>query len=275
MGELPAIWQLELLKRTTGKRRTRAPEAIEASGARPLFVSAFAVAALGLVMAGFDDETATPDAAPVAVPGSAGALPVSEPNEPPAERRRAEQWDGDFIAWVARKYRYLLADTDSTDGRLMQLLLERENVVSDRDPALARIENELRALLPAVHYETFQLLKNSDEEQHHLLEYAGGISGVTPLTAQQQRVILEIKLRHKQAYEAALRQSGVHRETLSTAEREYAHRAVASAISAYRNGYLQEVKQMLEDEQYILLGNYESTEFERELQRLQMAINAK
>lgn len=185
----------------------------------------------------------------------------------------AAAWDSDFVAWVERKYQYLLAD--ARHPGLMQLLLEREHIASLDDPAVVRIENALRALLPANHYATFTLLKDSDEEQHHLLEYAGGISDAMPLTAQQQRAVLEVKLRHKQAYEATLARSGLDRGALSIAEREYAHRALAAALSAYRNDYLQEVRNVLEEEQYVLLSNYENTEFNRALEQLQMAINAK
>jgi hypothetical protein len=273
VGELPAIGQLELLKRATGKRVTRAPEVAEASGARPFVIAALVVAAFGLVVGRFDEQVESPRTPVAAVPTIAEDLPRSPAlvqRAASVDAKSAEQWDSDFVAWVERKYQYLLADVGPLRAKLMPLLLGREN-----DPDLARIEDEIRALLPAAHYATFQLLRESDEEQHHLLEFAGGVSNVTPLTAQQQRAVLEIKLRHKQAYDAAVRQSGLQRIALSTAERAYAHGAVASALRAYRTDYLQEVRQLLDDEQYVLLSNYESTEFDRELQRLQRAINAK
>jgi hypothetical protein len=283
VGELPAVRQLELLKGTTRKRASRAPEVAEASGARVFIVAAFVVAALGLVMAGFDEQPTMPDAAVAS--HSPRTLQAASPSVRVANAidvSSAAEWDRDFVAWVRKKYRYLLADSGSLEARLLPLLLERENVASlidphrrDSDPALLRIEGELRALLPAAGLATFRLLEDSDEEQHHLLEFSGGVSNVKPLTAQQQRAVLEIKLRHRQAYDTTLRQSGFYRAALSTAERDYAHRAVAAALSAYRNDYLQDVRQMLDDEQYVLLSNYESTEFDRELQRLQMAINAK
>jgi hypothetical protein len=253
---------------------------MEASGARPFVAAAFVVAALGLVVGRFGEQAGSPATALNAAPESAPELPRPRPlmqRTDPADASSAARWDGDFVAWVERKYQYLLADVGPLRARLLPLLLERENVasLSGSDSEVAGIENQIRALLPAAHYATFRLLGDSDEEQHHLLEFAGGVSNVTPLTARQQRAVLEIKLRHKQAYDAVVKQSGLQRDTLSTAEREYAHRTVASALSTYRTDYLQEVRQMLEDEQYILLSNYESTEFDRELQRLQMAINAK
>jgi hypothetical protein len=259
---------------------TRAPGAMEASGARAFVAAAFVVAALGLVVGRFGEQVERPATALNAVPESSPDPPPSPPlmqRVDPVDASSAARWDSDFVTWVERKYQYLLADVGSLRGKLLPLLLERENVasLSGSDSGVLSIENQIRALLPAAHYLSFRLLENSEEEQHHLLEFAGGVSNVTPLTAQQQRAVLEIKLRHRQAYDAVVRQSGLQRETLSAAEREYAHRTVASALSTYRSDYLQEVRQMLADEQYILLSNYETTEFDRELQRLQMAINAK
>jgi hypothetical protein len=273
---------------------TRAPGATRASGAR-LYRHAMICALVGASLV----STATWFDAPVE---SAGAVRNVGENSSraPLKPRDAEQvanpvnanspeslstWDGDFVSWVERKYRYLLADTASTEverKKLMQLLLEREHVASlldsrrrTVDPAVLRIDSELRALLPAADFADFQLLEDSDEEQHHLLDYAGGVSNAAPLTAQQERAILEIKLRHKQAYEVALLQAGLERDRLSVAEREYAHGAIAAALRAYRNDYLQEVRNVLGEEQYVLLSNYETTEFNRELERLQRAINAK
>lgn len=254
-------------------------------------VCAFVAAALTLAVALFDEQVESPSAVPNVGRDSSRAF--SEPrdsarNANPADASQRDQsstWDSDFVAWVEHKYRYLLADASLTEAgrtKLVQLLLEREHIASlidsrlrDGDPAVVRIENELRALLPAVHYATARLLEDSDEEQHHLSEYAGGISNATPLTARQERAVLEVRLRHKQAFQVALAQSGLERETLSVAEREYAHGAIAAALRVYRNDYLQEVRNVLGEEQYVLLSNYETTEFDRELEKLQMAINAK
>jgi hypothetical protein len=246
-------------------------------------VCAFAVAALSLAVTLFDEPVEFASAVLNVREDSSRALlpaPDSERVANPADASPPHSfstWDSDFVAWVKHKYRYLPADK-----KVLQLLLEREHIASLIDPrrragepAVARIESELRALLSAADYSTFRLLQDSDEEQHHLQEYAGGISNATPLTAQQERDVLEVKLRHKQAFEAALVQSGLERDTLSVAEREYTHGVVAAALRAYRNDYLQEVRNLLGEEQYILLSNYETTEFNRELERLQMAINAK
>jgi hypothetical protein len=117
--------------------------------------------------------------------------------------------------------------------------------------------------------------KDTAVERRHLAEYVRGIRNFAPVSAEQERAILQAKLRHKAAYETVLRDSGFQRETLSTAEREYAHRLVARALNDYKENFLLEVKPVLNDEQFTLLSNYEATEFRRELERLQTEINAK
>jgi hypothetical protein len=298
MGELHAIRQQQLLNGTKRRRVMRAPEASRASGARvylrrgPAIVSVCVVAALALTAVLPGEQVEVPGMASHAIPDSPPAVvkraPTAQfasPSDSSPPPRAAVEWDDDFVAWVKRKYRYLLAEASllpKEHARLMQLLMEREDAVSlldpsrrDSDSEVLRIETGLRALLTPAQFATFRLLEDSDEEQHHLLEYTGGVSNVTPLTAQQQRSILEIKLRHKQAYQASLKRLGLERDRLSTAEREYAHSAAAAAMSAYRTDYLQEARLVLEAGQYTLLSDYEKTEFDHELQRLQMTINAK
>jgi hypothetical protein len=120
-----------------------------------------------------------------------------------------------------------------------------------------------------------ELSADATVERQQLAEYVGGVSNVAPVSDEQQRAILEAKLRHRRAYETVLRDSGIQRETLSTVERDYAHRIVARALQDYRENFLLDVKPVLTDEQFTLLSNYESTEFQRELERLQININAK
>jgi hypothetical protein len=112
-------------------------------------------------------------------------------------------------------------------------------------------------------------------ERRRLEDFAGGISQVAPMTEAQKRAILEAKLRHKKAYELILRDSGIERETLSLAERTYAHQTIARALKDYQENYLLDVRTILNDEQYVLLRDYESTEFEQELARLQTTINSR
>jgi hypothetical protein len=113
------------------------------------------------------------------------------------------------------------------------------------------------------------------EERRRLSEYAGGISNVAPVSAEQQRALLDALLRHKQAYEIAVRDAGIDRETLSEAERDYAHRLIARALRSYRDDFLLDARAILTDQQYELLVNYENTEFRRQLDTLQIAINSK
>jgi hypothetical protein len=192
-----------------------------------------------------------------------------QPSSPIADRR-----DDELLAYVEHKYRYLLADVESAHVQeLKRRLLEREGEanLSRRESTDARVSE----LLSPRELEHYQALKNSDLEQHHLLEYVGGIENVVPLDERQERDILNAKLRQKRRYAAVLRDAGLDRETLSAAEREYAHTQVAAALKGYLNDFLMEVAPSLTPEQYALLRNYEMTEFKRELERLQQRINAK
>lgn len=213
-----------------------------------------------------------------------------------AVAQRPQRLSTSVIEIVAQKYRYLFDDlklSAADRDRLKQLLLEREDLAirlrSVRDgedenakkeiPALearmAEVEQQIEAILQGPDLETYQTLKESDTEQYHLSEYTGGVSNVSPLSPAIERSVLEAKLKHKKAYEGALRDSGFNQKTLSDTERSYAHAAVVRALNEYRDGFLRDVQPMLNEEQYVLLSNYEATEFSQELQRLQMEINAK
>jgi hypothetical protein len=112
-------------------------------------------------------------------------------------------------------------------------------------------------------------------DQEELAEYVGGLSHVAPVKAEQQRAILEAKARHRHVFATALRDSGLERPGLSLAEREYAHRTLARALEDAREGFLLDVKPVLDDEQFALLSNFEATESKRRLEALQIQINAK
>ncbi len=58
-------------------------------------------------------------------------------------------------------------------------------------------------------------------------------------------------------------------------KRAYAHAGTAAALKQYMADFLAEVAPSLTQEQYMQLKNYETTEFARELSRLQQRINAK
>ena len=152
--------------------------------------------------------------------------------------------------------------------------------VSSTEPTRQRSrghQNEIscRTAASAVDYRDLSAAEDSDDEQHHLLEYAGGVSNATPLTDSRSAKSSRPSSDTSRPTRSHLRNSGLERDTLSEAEREYAHGAVAAALGTYRNDYLKEVRNVLEAEQYILLSSYETTEFNRELERLQMTINAK
>ncbi len=182
--------------------------------------------------------------------------------------------DAALQAQVEHKYRFLLAEMNPEHvDELKRRLLERE---SEANLATRnRMDADLERLLPADRFAYYQTLKDSDLEQHHLTEYTGGISNVAPLDERQERAVLEAKLRQKQRYASVMRDVGLERDALSAEERDYANNQTAEALKQYMDDFLTEVAPSLTAEQYTQLKNYETTEFARELTRLQQRINAK
>lgn len=230
---------------------------------------------------------------------AAGLVPARAKPARPSPRPAVVEdssWDPGLITRVEHKYRYLLTDTRMTPlqlAQLRELLLQQEqlrgmavspnDIDTQLDPvergrierALAGLDARIRALLDPAQYSRFETLRESDVEQENLSQYSGGISSFAPLNPQQERMILEARLRHKKRFEAGLRDFGLDRPSLSLEERDYAHRNVAQSLNDYRDSFLADVRPALSEDQYFLLSSYESTEFARELERLQMLINSK
>ena len=229
-------------------------------------------------------------------PGVATTVAKPSPAAPRPAVVDDASWDPELVKRVELKYRYLLMDSQLAPAQLAQLrelLLQQEqlrtmagpvdDIDSQLDPvergriekALAALDMRIRALLDPAQHSRYEALRESDVEQENLSEYRGGISNFAPLNSQQERVILEARLRYKKRFEAGLRDFGLDRASLSDEERNYAHRNVTQSLNEYRDNFLAEVRPSLTEEQYFLLSSYESTEFARELERLQVLINSK
>jgi hypothetical protein len=134
---------------------------------------------------------------------------------------------------------------------------------------LAELDRRIGGLLPASELTAFEVLKDSDIEQFQLDDYAGGISNVAPISDNDKRSILFTKLVYRQRFRQALESSGLLRADLSAAERRYAFAEASRALREFKDGYLQEVRQYLyDDQQYALLSNYETSEYTAELAKL-------
>lgn len=201
---------------------------------------------------------------------AAPAAPQTRP--PPADSEAAT-----IAQYAAQKYQYLLDDLHSPQldqARLRSVLLSREQLAgqpdtADREQALAEVEARIRAMLHPTDFAAYDALKDSDLEQFELNEYAGGVSNVAPLNADERKSILRTKLAYKGRFQQLVQDSGLLRKDLSPAEREHAYGVASRALQDYQASYLQEVRQYLaNDEQYALLSNYETTKFSAELARL-------
>jgi len=214
-------------------------------------------------------------------PRGRGHTAASLPRAPAGDEASAE--DRDLRAWVEWKYRYLLEDAPldpASRAQLVRLLVARERLVRDPDAAdlhdqLAGIEHQLDALLGPADREHYRSLRDSDAEQSRLGDYGGGIDHVAPLDDDQRKRLLAAKLRSKAIFERELGDAHLDRPALSVDERARAYTIVNAALDRYRDGFLREAAGILDDQQIVLLTSYETTEMERERQRLQIAINAR
>lgn len=87
--------------------------------------------------------------------------------------------------------------------------------------------------------------------------------------------MLFTKLRHKQVFRRVLSESGFYQQQLSAEARDYVRNSIQRALENYKNNYLQEVRQLLNSEQFAKLQKYETAEFNWELDRLLKQIDAK
>ena len=179
------------------------------------------------------------------------------------------------------KYRYLFERLDSHDPEIPHwlVLLQSREVVAraasppDSSETLQNLDHEILAQLPPSHRDLYLALRDSDAEQRAAGDFIAGIELDAPMTDLQQRELLLTKLRHKRQFAVWREQSGLLREQLSAEERAYAHDQLERALNEYRDAYLIEVRAHLDEAQFQRLSDYERTEFELELQRLQQVIN--
>lgn len=188
------------------------------------------------------------------------------------------------------KYRFLFGDSGQSPedaAKLRAALLAREQIAvaintakQSSDPAakeaipgqlaeLAALDQKIGMLLRPGDLATFEILKDSDVEQFQLDDYAGGVSSVAPLSDADRKSILYTKLVHRQRFRQVLADSRLMSGELTASEREHAFAEASRALKASRDNYLQEVRQYLfNEEQFILLSNYENTEYTAELEKL-------
>ena len=193
------------------------------------------------------------------------------------------------------KYRFLFGDSGQSPqdaAKLRAALLARERIAvaintakQSSDPAekaaipgqlaeLAALDQKIGTLLRPGDLATFEILKDSDVEQFQLNDYAGGVSAVAPLSDADRKSILYTKLVHRQRFRQVLADSRLMSGELNASERQYAFAEVSRALKASRDNYLQEVRQYLyNEEQFILLSNYENSEFAAELEKLRGIAN--
>jgi hypothetical protein len=190
--------------------------------------------------------------------------------------------EADFSAYVGGKYKFL-----TQSPRLSAALLDRERIAVAVNTAKQSADESLRRQLPRLEAELadadrrvgeflapgdvagFEVLKNSDMDQFQFEDYVGGISNVVPLAEEKKRAILFAKLSNRQRFRQVLENSGLLRGDLTASQRQFAFHDVSRALRESRDGFLQEARQHLHDEeQFTLLNNYENSEYSGELDKL-------
>jgi len=193
-----------------------------------------------------------------------------------------------FRIYVDDKYRNFYRDvTGARLDALRAALMEREQLVAQINtakqsadaaakgsvPALevhkAELDRNIESLLPPGQIASFEAQKDADIERFQLEDYAGGIANVAPLSEADKQAILGTKLAYRERFKRVLADSRLMGGELNGTERLLAFNEVARALKDYQQNYLQEVRQYIyNDEQYTLLTNYETTEYNAELAKL-------
>lgn len=190
--------------------------------------------------------------------------------------------DASFVAYVSGKYRYL-----PQSPKLTVALLERERIAVAINTAkqsadenekqkmpqlqaeLAEADRKVGGLLASADLAGYEVLKNSDVDQFQFEDYVGGISNVVPLADEKKQAILYAKLTNRYRFNQVLENSGLMRGDLTPSQRQNALGDVSRALRESRDGFLQEARQHMHDEeQFTLLSNYENTEYSGELDKL-------
>jgi hypothetical protein len=175
-------------------------------------------------------------------------------------------FDDELRGYAAYKYRYLFAGTPMNNVSIAEvnaLLFHREASCRtlEADPLCIRLDETLQGILHPSDFARYEVLKNSDAEQHRTTEYASGIDHFSPLNSDQERALLETRLRLKGTYETRIHDIQGIDENHSSAAR-------LQALADYKTYLLTEMQSLLSEEQFTLLSSYENTEFDAERERL-------
>ncbi|HEU5136507.1 MAG TPA: hypothetical protein VFU13_15255 [Steroidobacteraceae bacterium] len=250
---------------------------------------------------GGEPSVESPAANPVSPPATQSQWPAgSRAGDREDDATRSQTTDNgateDSLGTYADgKYRFLFGDSDQSPedaAKLRSALVAREKIAvaintakQSSDPAekeaipgylaeLAAFDQKIGTLLRPGDLATFEILKDSDVEQFQLEDYAGGVSAVAPLSDADRKSILYTKLVHRHRFRQVLAESRLMSGELTAGERQIAFTEVSRALKASRDNYLQEVRQYLyNEEQFILLSNYENSEYAAELEKLRGIAN--
>lgn len=182
-----------------------------------------------------------------------------------------------------QKFALLFSDLNlnsESEQQLAALLAQRERILAQpvashymnveaiernidvQQEALAAIDDNIKVVLgPSAAY-TFELLKNSDTEQQQLRELMTKLNTVSPFSDEQVKTLLLSKLTHKKIFEETLSTYKSRAIGAEKSDRKVIYDAISDSLQRYRDSYLEEAAQYVDEQQLAGLLNYEAIQFE-------------
>jgi hypothetical protein len=195
----------------------------------------------------------------------------------------AEIRDESLTRAVDQKYSMIfpgLSLTHQDEEALRQLLVERERVlgtstvgyhssqeeieksIRQQQELLAEIDGRIAQLLGPEEAAQYDLLKDSSYEQHQMNNFYDQLGGKNSVSSDNQRALLMTKLEQKNHFNRALQEATAYMESAPAEERKNAEKKMQDALMQYKDNYLREARQLLTDEQFQVLSEYEQMQFE-------------
>lgn len=195
----------------------------------------------------------------------------------------AEIRDESLTRAVDQKYSMIfpgLSLTHQDEEALRQLLVDRERVlgtstvgyhssqeeieksIRQQQELLAEIDGRIAQLLGPEEAAQYDLLKDSSYEQHQMNNFYDQLGGKNSVSTDNQRALLMTKLEQKNHFNRALQEATTYMQSAPAVERKNAEKKMQDALIQYKDNYLREARQLLTDEQFQVLSEYEQMQFE-------------
>lgn len=195
----------------------------------------------------------------------------------------AEIRDQSLTRAVDQKYAIIfpgISLNHQDEEKLRQLLIDRERVlgtstvgyhstqeeitnsIRQQQELLAEIDGRIAQLLGPEDAAQYELLKDSSYEQHQMNSFFEKLGNKNILSGDNQRALLLAKLEQKKTFNTMMQEATAYMDNASAEERRRAAKKMHSALLEYKENYLREARQLLSEEQFDLLSEYEQMQYE-------------